>query len=83
MLGFTTWRRALCAIAGLLLAITFAHAAHANALRNLRFERLSIEHGLTQESVLTILQDRQGYMWFGTQAGLNRYDGYRITTYRN
>ncbi|MDN4059894.1 two-component regulator propeller domain-containing protein [Massilia sp. YIM B02769] len=83
MLGFTTWRRASCAIAGLLLALTFTDAAHATAPRNLRFERLSIEHGLTQESVLTILQDRQGYMWFGTQAGLNRYDGYRITTYRN
>jgi len=83
MLRFTTWRRALCAIAGLLLASLFATAANAAAPRNLRFERLSIEHGLTQESVLTILQDRQGFMWFGTQAGLNRYDGYRITAYRN
>ena len=83
MLGFTTWRGALRAVACLLLASILANAAHATAPRNLRFERLSIEHGLTQESVLTILQDRQGFMWFGTQAGLNRYDGYRITAYRN
>jgi len=82
MLGFTTWRAAFCALACLLLG-SAAIAADAGAPRNLRFERLSIEHGLTQESVLTILQDRQGFMWFGTQAGLNRYDGYRVTAYRN
>lgn len=81
MLGFTTWRAAMFAVACLLLGSV--GAAGASAPRNLRFERLSIEHGLTQESVLTILQDRQGFMWFGTQAGLNRYDGYRLTTYRN
>jgi ligand-binding sensor domain-containing protein/signal transduction histidine kinase len=51
--------------------------------RSLRFDRLSIEQGLSQESVLNILQDRQGFMWFGTQAGLNRYDGYRTTVFRN
>ncbi|MRX11583.1 GAF domain-containing protein [Pseudoduganella sp. FT25W] len=49
----------------------------------LRFEHLGMEQGLTQESVASILQDRQGYMWLGTQAGLNRYDGYRVTTFKN
>lgn len=84
MLGFTKWRGAFAVACLLLLsAVTNNTAANAAAPRNLRFERLSIEHGLTQESVLTILQDRQGFMWFGTQAGLNRYDGYRVTTYRN
>ncbi|MEN3275796.1 MAG: hypothetical protein V7631_1586 [Massilia sp.] len=58
-------------------------AVQAAGPRNLRFEHVSIEQGLSQESVLTILQDHEGYMWFGTQAGLNRYDGYRITVYRN
>ncbi|MBQ5947052.1 two-component regulator propeller domain-containing protein [Massilia sp. ST3] len=53
------------------------------AQRSLRFEHLSIEDGLSQQSALTILQDRQGFMWFGTQAGLNRFDGYRMTVYRN
>ena len=75
-------RTVLCALVGVLLAAAPATADVA-APRTLRFERLSIEDGLTQESVLTILQDRQGYMWFGTQAGLNRYDGYRFTVYRN
>jgi ligand-binding sensor domain-containing protein len=51
--------------------------------RSLRFEHLSIEQGLTQETVKTILQDRAGFMWFGTQSGLNRYDGYRIRAFRS
>lgn len=66
----------------LLLSISCITAAEA-APRTLRFERLSVEQGLSQQSVLTILQDRRGFMWFGTQAGLNRFDGYRITSWRN
>jgi ligand-binding sensor domain-containing protein/signal transduction histidine kinase len=58
-------------------------AAFGAAPRSLRFERLSIEQGLSQESVLTVLQDRRGYMWFGTQAGLNRFDGYKLTVFRS
>jgi sugar lactone lactonase YvrE len=47
-----------------------------------RFTRLSVEDGLSQSSVLQILQDRKGLIWFGTQEGLNRYDGYRFTVHR-
>jgi len=39
----------------------------------LEFERLSVEHGLSQSTVNGILQDREGYMWFGTLNGLNKY----------
>jgi signal transduction histidine kinase/ligand-binding sensor domain-containing protein/CheY-like chemotaxis protein len=49
----------------------------------LRFEQLSVEDGLAQESVLAIAQDRDGFMWFGTQTGVSRFDGYRFTNYRN
>jgi hypothetical protein len=42
----------------------------------LKFAHLSLEQGLSQSTVLCILQDRRGFMWFGTQDGLNRYDGY-------
>ncbi len=48
-----------------------------------RFDRLGAEDGLSQSSVLAVLQDRQGFLWFGTQDGLNRYDGVRVTTYRH
>ena len=46
--------------------------------RNIRFSYLNTEHGLSQNSVLDITQDHQGYIWIGTQEGLNRYDGHEI-----
>ena len=49
----------------------------------LKFEHISIEDGLSQSVVNCILQDWQGFMWFGTQDGLNRYDGYKFTVYKN
>jgi ligand-binding sensor domain-containing protein/signal transduction histidine kinase len=48
----------------------------------LRFDQISIEEGLSQSSVHVILQDSRGFMWFGTQDGLNRYDGYTFKTYK-
>src|SRR5574341_1476082 len=46
-------------------------------------ERLSLEQGLSQSAVNCMLQDRQGFMWFGTGDGLNKYDGYSFTTYKH
>ena len=47
------------------------------------FNQLTIEDGLSQSSVTCILQDKKGFMWFGTQDGLNRYDGYNIKIFKN
>ncbi len=47
------------------------------------FENLSLQEGLSQTTVRAILMDRTGYMWFGTNGGLNRYDGYQFKTYRH
>jgi len=44
---------------------------------------LDISNGLSNNSVTTIFQDNDGYMWFGTYDGLNRYDGYNFKVYRN
>ncbi|MFC2104267.1 two-component regulator propeller domain-containing protein [Bacteroidota bacterium] len=48
-----------------------------------KFEKLSIKNGLSHSNVYTIIQDQLGYMWFGTQDGLNKYDGYEFTIYRH
>lgn len=47
------------------------------------FNHLTIEDGLSQNSVLAIIKDPQGFMWFGTTYGLNRYDGKNIKIFKN
>ena len=49
--------------------------------RNLRFAQLSSAEGLSQDSVMAIVQDHQGFIWIGTQEGLNRYDGHQIKVF--
>lgn len=43
-----------------------------------RFEQISINQGLSHSIVSSIVQDRQGFLWIGTQSGLNRFDGYNF-----
>ncbi|WP_129781829.1 sensor histidine kinase [Peristeroidobacter soli] len=50
---------------------------------DLRFVRLSRSQGLSQQRVTNIAQDERGFLWFGTQYGLNRYDGYRFRVFKN
>jgi len=47
------------------------------------FEHLSVEQGLSQSTVRSILQDRKGFLWFGTESGLNRYDGLHFRTFHS
>ena len=49
--------------------------------RNFHFQQLDDRDGLTQNSVALIFQDRTGFMWFATQGGLFRYDGYNLDRY--
>jgi ligand-binding sensor domain-containing protein/signal transduction histidine kinase len=46
-----------------------------------KFKHLNTNHGLSQGFVISIEQDSKGFMWFGTQTGLNKYDGYKFTVY--
>jgi ligand-binding sensor domain-containing protein/signal transduction histidine kinase len=58
-------------------------AAHLFAQnKDIKFDRLSLEQGLSQSSITGILQDRHGFMWFGTQEGVNKYDGYGFTVFK-
>ena len=74
--------RRVCGVVLLLILLVGGLAVAAPA-PTLRFDQLSVEQGLAQESVLAIAQDRQGYMWFGSQSGLSRFDGYRMVVYKN
>jgi len=49
----------------------------------IRFGSLTTEQGLSQSTVNQILQDSRGFLWFATDDGLNRYDGYNFNVYRN
>lgn len=52
-------------------------------IQNLQFNHLKVKDGLSQSWVRAILQDRCGFIWFGTSDGLNKYDGYTFTVYKN
>ncbi len=51
--------------------------------QDIKFDHLDINSGLSQNHVMCILQDSRGFMWFGTRDGLNKYDGYKFTVYKN
>ena len=51
--------------------------------QNVRFQHIGLKHGLSQSSGHCLLQDQQGFIWIGTEDGLNRYDGYSFRVYRH
>ncbi len=51
--------------------------------KDIHFQHITINDGLSQNSANCLLRDKKGFMWFGTQDGLNRFDGYEFTVYRN
>jgi ligand-binding sensor domain-containing protein/signal transduction histidine kinase/DNA-binding response OmpR family regulator len=53
------------------------------AQNNVAFKYLNVENGLSQSSVLAIAQDANGFIWFGTRFGLNKYDSRTIKIYKN
>src|SRR4051812_30103512 len=58
----------------LLLVLSLSVKAQDNGF----FDQIWLDEGLSQSSITNITQDNQGYVWFGTQDGLNRYDGKQI-----
>lgn len=52
-------------------------------IKPLLFERITIDHGLSQNSVEGITQDKNGFIWIATQDGLNRYDGYSFKIFKS
>src|SRR5687767_9097764 len=54
---------------------------HTQAQQHAYFDHIWQQEGLSQSQVLSIAQDNQGFVWLGTQDGLNRYDGSHIKTF--
>ena len=66
-----------------LAAIALLGLANAPAMERIHFKRLSTNDGLSQSAVNAITQDRDGFLWFGTQDGLNRFDGDEFKIFRH
>lgn len=77
------WVPALLACVSSLLICGATHAAPpVPEVRPMYFEHLTMRDGLSQSTVMSILQDSQGFLWLATESGLDRYDGYSIREYR-
>ncbi len=68
--------------AALALAVLCASSLDAQT-PSIRFARVSIEQGLSQSTISCMLQDSTGFIWLGTQNGLNRYDGISFVAYHH
>ncbi|MEX0746906.1 MAG: two-component regulator propeller domain-containing protein, partial [Rhodothermales bacterium] len=81
--------RSLLALATFLLISAPALAQQSSEIRlpqptvhkPIRFEALTQADGIRQTTVTQILQDRDGFLWFAHEAGVDRYDGYKLTSY--
>lgn len=63
-------------------SIYSANSISYKLIDKISFEHLTIKDGLSDNYITCILQDRNGFMWFGTKDGLNKYDGYNFTIYQ-
>jgi signal transduction histidine kinase/ligand-binding sensor domain-containing protein/DNA-binding response OmpR family regulator len=66
-----------------ILVLLFLFLIRSLPAQELQPRYLTIENGLSNNSVRCIFQDHNGFMWFGTYDGLNRYDGYEFRVFRN
>src|SRR5687767_2887803 len=79
--GAGAWRAAFACV--LLLLCGPIALAQGGGVENVRFRNYNNEHGLSQLTVRAIAQSTPGYIWLGTQDGLNRFDGYSFRVYRH
>ncbi|MBM2846221.1 MAG: signal transduction histidine kinase [Bacteroidetes bacterium] len=71
-------------MSALLAGVLFISAhPHSFGQTQFRTQHYGVEDGLSQSSVWCTLQDRRGFLWFGTADGLNRYDGYSFRVFRH
>ena len=73
----------VCPGACLLFASFCGWLVQAQDVEDLLFETIAVAEGLSASPITAIAQDNNGFMWFGTVDGLNRYDGYEFDVFRN
>ncbi|HFB66394.1 MAG TPA: EAL domain-containing protein [Aeromonadales bacterium] len=80
----TIWKFLAFSLITLCAYCTTARVSHASRLdKQLKFRHITTQQGLSQNSVISIAQDKEGFMWFGTQSGLQKYDGYRFQNFQH
>jgi ligand-binding sensor domain-containing protein len=67
----------------LIMNTTFSFNANAQKVSDFIFETYSVKEGLSQSSARVIYQDKLGYIWVGTESGINRFDGYEFKQYNH
>ena len=80
--GLQFYRKFLVTPVGFALFLVF-FCQVSKAQTGVKFTHLTNQDGLSQSTVQAMVKDRYGFMWFGTQDGLNRYDGYQFKVYRH
>jgi diguanylate cyclase (GGDEF)-like protein len=81
-----TTARCLPAYAGLLFVLlSYFGSSLANTFeqKTMQFDRISVADGLAQSAVMAVVQDQSGFLWFATERGLDRYDGFTFKHYRH
>ena len=76
-------KTALLPILSTLLSTIMVSGAEKDDINDINFTHFSVNEGLSHGTVLSCCQDSLGHMWFATNDGLNRYDGYEFHVYRN
>ena len=67
----------------LILIILFTFVFSSEDKYSIRFEKINVEHGLSQSTIYKIHQDKKGFIWIGTQDGLNLYNGKSFYIYKH
>ncbi len=68
-------------IISLLTGICLLIGINVSSGQVIQFDHYSVDDGISQSEILCVFQDSEGYMWFGTQNGLNKFDGYSFERY--
>ena len=77
------YRRATLFSKLIYILFIFAFTIINSAAQEYKFSHITEDNGLSQGVVNCIMQDSRGFMWFGTQDGLNKYDGYNIKIFKH